>query len=141
MFTISGYLRLRRRRDGLPTCRRPTEATGLRVWVISETVEIVTTGLVIYVSANSVTHPATLGLQASHLAAWPTEGTVRVVALLLCACSIAALRYLQTGPAPGRDADSAVSSHLADDSCGHASGVTHPDLIDERSRCRPPSWL
>ena len=120
-FTTSEYLRLRRRWDGLPTRGRPVGATGLVVWAISETVAIVATGLVVYVSVNSVTHPATLGMQASHLAAWPTEGTVRVVALVLCVCSITVLRYLQTGPAPRRDAHTAVSSCLTDDSRNHAS--------------------
>ena len=31
-------------------------------------------------------------------ASWPTEGTLRVAALLLCACSAAAFRYLVAVP-------------------------------------------
>ena len=119
-FATSEYLRLRRHRDGLRPRRRPTRATSLAARAISETVVIVATGLVIYVSVNSVTHPATLGTQAWHLTTWPTEGTVRVAALLLCTCSIAILRYLQTGPGWGRGAQTAVSSHWADDHRDHA---------------------
>jgi hypothetical protein len=57
-------------------------------------------------------HPATLQLHITHLLPWPAEGTVRVEALLLCACSIAASRYLRAwyswapgpaGPAPDRE--------------------------------------
>jgi hypothetical protein len=120
-FTTSEYLRLRRLRQGLPGRRRPTGATGLVVRAISETVAIVATGLVIYVSVNSVTHPATLDLQASHLATRPTEGTVRVVALLLCTCSVTVLRYLQIGSAPERGARMAVSSRVTCDGRYHAS--------------------
>jgi len=120
-FATSEYVRLRRHHDGLPARRRPTEATGLVVHAVSETMAIVATGLVIYVSVNSVTHPATLGMQVWHLTAWPTEGTVRAAALLLCVCSITVLRYLHTGPYPGRDAQPAVSSHWAGDSRNHAS--------------------
>ena len=119
-FTTSEYLRLRRRRDGVLGRRRPSGATALMVRAMSETVAIVATGLVIYVSVNSVTHPATLSIQATHLAARPTEGTVRAVALLLCACSITILRYLQTGPTSGRGTRTAVSSLVAGDSRDHA---------------------
>ena len=51
-------------------------------------------GLVVYLSVNAVTHPATLRLQATHLLSWPAEGTLRVVALLLAAVYVAVLRYL-----------------------------------------------
>jgi hypothetical protein len=33
-------------------------------------------------------------MQATHFASWLTEGTFRVIALLLCACSAAVLRDL-----------------------------------------------
>jgi len=60
----------------------------------SETSALLCSGLVTYLSVNEVTHPATLRLQATHLLSWPAEGTVRVVALLLAAASVAVLRYL-----------------------------------------------
>ena len=44
---------------------------------------------------NTVTHPATQQIQATHLLSWPTEGTLRVVALLLCSVSFGMIRYLR----------------------------------------------
>jgi hypothetical protein len=92
----SEYLRLRRRRDieatsGWESLRG---TTTLLAMATSETVAILATGLTIYLSVNAVTHPATLGIRATHLAGWPTEGTLRVSALLFCACSVMVLRYL-----------------------------------------------
>jgi hypothetical protein len=56
---------------------------------------VLATGLVAYISLNAVTHPATLQLHATHLATWPTEGTLRVDALAASACAVAALRYFR----------------------------------------------
>jgi hypothetical protein len=66
---------------------------------ISETVTILGTGLVIYLSVNAVTHPATLTLRAIHISSWPTEGALRVIALSLCVCSVSVLRFLRADPA------------------------------------------
>jgi hypothetical protein len=60
----------------------------------SESVALLCSGLVVYLSVNAVTHPATLRLQATHLLTWPVEGTLRVCALLLAATAVAILRYL-----------------------------------------------
>jgi hypothetical protein len=60
----------------------------------SETSALLCSGLFAYLSVNQVTHPVTMRLQATHLLSWPAEGTVRVVALLLAAASVAVLRYL-----------------------------------------------
>jgi hypothetical protein len=49
--------------------------------------------LVVYLSVNAVTHPYTLTLRATHFASWPTEGTLRVFALLLCVLSVGWLRF------------------------------------------------
>jgi hypothetical protein len=93
----SEYLRLRRRRDATAAAGRGrvSGSTMLLALAMSETVAILATGLVVYISMNAVTHPATLEIHATHLAAWPTEGTLRVAALLLCACSVTVLRYLR----------------------------------------------
>jgi uncharacterized membrane protein len=48
--------------------------------------------LVIYLSVNAVTHPHTLLLPATHRLSWPSEGTLRVVALIVTACSAAVAR-------------------------------------------------
>lgn len=103
-FGTSEYLRLRRRRDatvmsGVGSSSRTTRPFALAT---SETVAILATGLVVYLSVNAVTHPATLEIPATHLAAWPTEGTLRAAALLMCACSVMVLRYLLAGPTGGR---------------------------------------
>jgi hypothetical protein len=100
-FAASEYLRLRRRRDAAV---RPDRVLAARMakplaLAMSETVALLATGLVGYLSVNAVTHPATLERHATHLAAWPTEGTLRVAALLLCACSVTVLRYLWARPA------------------------------------------
>jgi hypothetical protein len=93
---VSEFLRLRRRRA--PSAlrqRKPLNGTPvLLARTISETAAVLATGLVGYLSVNAVTHPATLEIRATHLAPWPTEGTLRVIALLLCICSVAVLRYI-----------------------------------------------
>ena len=105
----SEYLRLRRRR--LPAPRGPAQkapppaAPGggvLLAFAASETVVILATGLFSYLSVNVVTHPVTQQIQATHLLSWPTEGTLRVVALLLCIASFGLLRYLRPRIAAGR---------------------------------------
>ena len=63
----------------------------------SETVAVLSTGLVGYLSVNAVTHPSTLELHVTHLLSWPSEGTVRVIALLLAAGSVSIVRYLWSG--------------------------------------------
>ncbi len=98
----SEYLRWRRRaaaagRPGGGAGRRAPTLSGrgpLLLLSVSETSALLCSGLVTYLSVNEVTHPATLRLQATHLLAWPAEGTLRVVALLLAAASVAVLRYL-----------------------------------------------
>src|ERR1022692_4058372 len=104
-FAASEYLRLDRRRAGavkpdreVTAGAQPGGTARLLAPAISETVALLATGLVVYLSVNAVTHPATLGIHATHLATWPTEGTLRVAALLLCACSAAAFRYLVAVP-------------------------------------------
>jgi len=88
----SEYLRWRRRAAG----RAPglSGRCPLLLLSASETAALLCSGLVAYLSVNDVTHPATLRLQATHLLSWPAEGTLRVMALLLTAASVAVLRYL-----------------------------------------------
>ena len=115
----SEYLRLRRRRSA-PSARAvppaasagavppaasagavppPTVPGGavLLAMAAAETVAVLATGLFGYLSVNAVTHPATQQIQATHLLSWPTEGTLRVVALLLCIVSFGMVRYLRPG--------------------------------------------
>jgi hypothetical protein len=103
----SEYLRLHRRRDSAanPSQEPLSSNTALLTVAIARTVALLATGIVIYLSVNAVTHPATLALHLTHLAPWPAEGTVRVIALLLCACAAAALRFLQARSATGPKAE------------------------------------
>jgi len=104
-FGASEFLRLRRR-QGVPALagpRAPLTTPALLTLAAAETVAILATGLVVYLSVNDVTHPATLGLHATHLVDWPTEGTLRAWALFLCACSVTVLRGLLARPAGGRE--------------------------------------
>lgn len=97
----SEFLRLQRRRGVLstasPQARGLPNGWPLIVLATSETVAVMATGLVVYLSANAVTHPVTLGIQATHWAPWPTEGTLRVIMLGLCFASVTAWRYLLAG--------------------------------------------
>jgi len=100
----SEYLRLRRRSTAIARgiqadliAKINTEEKWrwkIFVLAMSETVVVLSTGLVGYLSVNAVTHPGTLQLHLTHLLPWPAEGTVRVIALLLSVGSVAILRYL-----------------------------------------------
>ena len=102
----SEYLRLRRRREAAPG--PPPGPAATLVLAVAETVAVLATGLFVYLSFNAITHPGSLVLHITHLLPWPAEGTVRVEALLLCACSAALWRYLRARyswePAPARAA-------------------------------------
>jgi hypothetical protein len=89
------YLRLYRGRAGAAASGQAPigGTTALIVRAVAKTVAVLGTGLVVYLSVNSVTHPVTLDMPATHLVAWPTEGTLRVVAIILCAWAIGVLRY------------------------------------------------
>jgi len=89
----SEYLRLRRRREA--ASGPPPKPAATMMLAGAETVAVLATGLFVYLSFNALIHPATLRLQITHLLPWPAEGTVRVEALLLCACSVAVWRYLR----------------------------------------------
>lgn len=103
---ISKYLRLRRvagAAAGPESGPRPVPA-GAGMWLtvaVSETAAVLSAALVVYLSVNAVTHPQTLAIQATHFAPWPTEGTLRVLALVVCAASVGALRYLRATSAVG----------------------------------------
>jgi hypothetical protein len=104
----SEYLRLRRRRSAVSAGAVPSAVSAgavppptapggavLLAMAAAETVAVLATGLFGYLSVNAVTHPATQQIQATHLLSWPTEGTLRVVALLLCIVSFGMVRYLR----------------------------------------------
>jgi hypothetical protein len=60
----------------------------------AETATVLRAALIVYLSLNAVMHSVTLGLQMAHLLPWPTEGTIRVIALGICLVAVACSRYL-----------------------------------------------
>jgi hypothetical protein len=94
---VSEYLRLLRRRGGPrpEPANRTGEPIQLGALAIAETAGLLSTVLVAYLSVNAVTHPDTLAMQATHFAPWPTEGTLRVIALVACVCSVCVMRWMQ----------------------------------------------
>lgn len=103
---ISRYLQLGRR-NGAPAERvaRLRPARVLAVQALADVAALLGTGLVIYLSVNEAMHPWTLPIQLTHLLPWPSEGTVRVIALGVCLVAVAVRRYLgATATRPGQAA-------------------------------------
>jgi hypothetical protein len=103
---ISRYLQLGRR-NGAPAERvaRVRPARVLAVQAVADVAALLGTGLVIYLSVNEAMHPWTLPIQLTHLLPWPSEGTVRVMALGVCLVAVAVRRYLgATATQPGQAA-------------------------------------
>jgi hypothetical protein len=96
---LSRYLQLRRR-GTVPI--RPAErgAAILAAQAVADTALVLATAVVIYLSANAALHPWTLPVQLTHLAPWPSEGTVRVIALGVCLVATAFRRYLRATDIP-----------------------------------------
>ena len=96
---VGKYLQLRRR-GGAPAQPAPVPAARpaavVLLQAVAETAVILATGVVAYLSVNAVTHPITLRLQLTHLWPWPSEGTVRVMALGVCLVAVSISRYLRT---------------------------------------------
>ena len=103
--SVSRYLQLSRRRAGVPAQSGPRAPRVLAVQALAEVAMVLGTALVAYLSLNAFTHPETLSLQLTHLWPWPSEGTVRVIALGVCLAAVAVARYLRaTAGPPGRAA-------------------------------------
>ena len=70
------YLRLYRGRSGAvaPSRAAIIGIASLAVRAVAKTVGVLATGLVVYLSVNSVTHPVTLNMPATHLVTWPMKG-------------------------------------------------------------------
>lgn len=135
--TCSEFLRLRRRASEItkPPYMLFTGCISTAVFAAAETIAILATGIVIYLSINAITHPVTLERQATHLISWPSEGTLRVIALLLCGCSVATLRFLRSRRNSGLKKSSEDSGHTVVkrvESTRHA-GHTQPYARDYES--------
>ncbi len=109
---VSKYLRLLRLRAGTATERLPERRGGvLAAQAIAETAAILATGLVVYLSLNVVTtHGVTLRLHLTHILSWPSEGTVRVIALIICLLSVAVARYLRASTDTSRPSWAGLSA-------------------------------
>jgi hypothetical protein len=104
---VSKYLELRRRSDGGPTEPAPRSPRVHLVQAVADIAAFLSTALVIYLSCNAFMHPWTLKIQLTHLAPWPSEGTVRVIGLGICLVSVAIRRYLRataSRPSPSQAA-------------------------------------
>jgi hypothetical protein len=103
---VSRYLQLGRR-NGAPAepAARSRPAPVLAVQAAADIAVLLGTALVIYLSVNAAMHPWTLPVQLTHLLPWPSEGTVRVIALAVCLVAVATRRYLRaTATRPGQPA-------------------------------------
>jgi len=112
---VSRYLELRRRDDRGETPVKPvSRAAGVHaVQGLAEAAAVCATGLVIYLSLNAVVHPWTLRVQLTHLWPWPSEGTVRVIGIVVCLAAVATRHYLRatsTRPADAAPADAAPAA-------------------------------
>ena len=117
---ISRYLQLGRR-NGAPAERlaRLRPARVLAVQAVADVAAILGTALVIYLSANEAMHPWTLPIQLTHLLPWPSEGTVRVIALGVCLVAVATSRYLRASAT--RPGQAAVLQEKADVTAGSSA--------------------
>ena len=103
---VSRYLQLGRR-NGAPAelAARLRPARVLAAQAVADVGVFLGTGMVLYLSVNEAMHPWTLRMQLTHLLPWPTEGTVRVIALGICLIGAATGRYLRaTATRPRQDA-------------------------------------
>lgn len=98
----SKYLQLQRQNGAAPARPVARPAGILALQSVAEIGALLATGLVIYLSCNAFMHPVTLKIQLTHLLPWPSEGTVRVLALGVCWAGVAIRRYLRvTAGQPG----------------------------------------
>jgi hypothetical protein len=110
---VSKYLRLRRTRAGAiapPPVSRTASAHAVQA--IAETAAVLATAVVAYLSLNVVTHSVTLRIQLTHLWPWPSEGTVRVIALGICVASVSATRYLRSTASSGASDQAPASDRV-----------------------------
>ena len=92
-FIQAEFLRLTRViRDTSPVAQPDPRPVSIVVVAMARAIVAASSVLVVYLSVNAVTHPNTLLLPATHRLSWPTEGTLRVAALIVSAFSVAVAR-------------------------------------------------
>jgi hypothetical protein len=85
----SEYLRRSRLANRRSAIASPSSGTIGLIGAIARALTAAGTTLVVYISVNAVTHPATLSLPATHLLSWPTEGILRALSLIVVAFAVA----------------------------------------------------
>ena len=65
------------------------------ITAVARSLVVAGTTLVVYISVNAVTHPVTLGIHATHLLSWPTEGSLRAFSLIIVTFAVAVDRSLR----------------------------------------------
>jgi hypothetical protein len=94
-FGTSEYLRIQRRADELGSIHGSMSSPPVQPVIsaaAARTFGIAGALVVMYLSVNAVTHPWSLGLPVSHLLTWPSESTLRVLALIVVAVATAVAR-------------------------------------------------
>lgn len=93
-YAASEYLRLSRSAPQRPATGvvPPPGRARLVTAVVAVAFAGAGTALVVYLSVNAATHPRTLQFPATHLLPWPSEGTLRAVALIVVAGAVATAR-------------------------------------------------
>jgi len=101
-FGYSEFLRLSRIVRHRSTAAIPDVGPiALLVSAASRALVVAASVLVVYLSVNAVTHPQTLALPATHLLSWPTEGTLRAIALVVTALAVAVARIQRIAMSEG----------------------------------------
>jgi membrane protein implicated in regulation of membrane protease activity len=141
----SRYLQLRRRAAG-PRAAAPAAVTAegsagtAAVLAVADVAAVLGTGVVIYLSVNAAMHPWTLPIQLTHLLPWPTEGTVRVVALVVCLAAMAARRYLRSVETPGGERPAPEQPAAGQAADGHARADVARDRDRAATTGRAAPW-
>lgn len=141
--TCGKFLFLRRRRGKVVSTQGSlvNSYVNISILAVTQTITFLATGLFVYLSVNTVTHPETLSMSATHLASWPTEGTLRVIALLMCVCSFSLIRFLEAKNEGSvnlglRIITKRLSRTVVDDTVGK-----EPSTVDLRSEARPSGLI
>lgn len=98
--TASGCAALFLRRLRLtttPHAARSFSPTLLATKASLQSVAAASAAVVMYLSLNTITHPATRTMRATHFLSWPTEDTLRILCLLIVGTTCAINQGLEAG--------------------------------------------
>jgi hypothetical protein len=99
---VSKYQRLLRLRTNPPAQQLPERPAGIMAaQSVAETAAILATGVRCLSLAQCRDPQLHAPAHVTHVLFWPSEGTVRVIALIICVVAVAATRYLRVLSAAG----------------------------------------